>query len=152
MQFPEQVPILCCIAEPGSGCPMQTPSGITKELITFLEYRQLQDQFIGHTCHIERTKKDLRVEQPTLRQLEEHFISYEMSFFELCFRPYLPQQKIDYAAYLTGEIEDMKSDTNRHFTWAKLGCQPTEEELALNYIASQAHENYRARFWHLVKD
>jgi hypothetical protein len=64
----------------------------------------------------------------------------------------LPKQAIDYAAYLMGEIEDIKSGTNRYFTWVRLGREPTEEELAMHYITSQAHENYRARFWHLVKD
>jgi hypothetical protein len=75
-----------------------------------------------------------------------------MELFELSFLPYLPNQRIDYATYLMGEIEDIKSAANRHFTWIALGHQPTEEELALHYITSQAHENYRARFWHLVKD
>jgi hypothetical protein len=74
-----------------------------------------------------------------------------MNLFELHFLHYLHNRFIDYAAYLMGEIEDIKSDTNRHFTWTQLRREPTEEELAMHYIISQAHENYRARFWHLVK-
>jgi hypothetical protein len=130
---------------------MQRPFGVANQPITFLEYRQLQDYFIWYICHVERTKRDFRVEAPSLRQLEEHFIFYEMDLFESYFLHYLPNQQIDYAAYLMGEIEDIKSETNRHFTWTNLGRQPNEEELALHYITSQAHENYRARFWHLVR-
>lgn len=151
MQFADHVSIRCCVAEPETGCPMQTLIGVANRPITFLEYRQLQDYFIGRTCHVERTKKDFCIEEPTLRQLEEHFISHEMNLFESHFLHYLPNQAIDYTAYLMGEIEDIKSDTNRHFTWSELGRRPTEEELAMHYITSQAHENYRARFWHLVK-
>ncbi len=151
MQCADQVSIRCCVAEPETGCPIQTPIGVANRPTTFLKYRRLQDYFIGHPCHIERTKRDFCVEDPTLRQLEGHFICYEMDRFEGYFLQYLPNQEIDYAAYLMGEIEDMKSDTNRHFAWSKLGRQPTEEELAVHYITSQAQENYRARFWHLVK-
>lgn len=151
MQCADQASIHCCVAEPQTGCPMQTPISVANQPITFLEYRHLQDYFIGHACHVERTKKDSCVERPTLRQLEEHFILYEMDRFELYFLPYLPNQEIEYAAYLMGEIEDMKSAANRHFTWTELGRAPTDEELAMHYITSQAHENYRARFWHLVK-
>jgi hypothetical protein len=125
---------------------------IIAHTITFLDYRQLQDQYIGHRCHIERTKRDCCISEPTLRDLEEHFIFYEMELFELCFLPYLPKQRIDYATYLMGEVEDIRSAANRHFTGTVLGREPTEEELALHYITSQAHENYRARFWHLVKN
>ena len=152
MQFSGQARSACYVAHSQTGCLMQTPSSVTNHPMTFLEYRQLQNQFIGHRCHIERTKKDYCVREPTLRQLEEHFISYEMPLFEFHYVPYLQDQEIGYADYLMGEIEDIKGETNRHFTWADLGRQPTEEELAMHYITSQAHENYRARFWHLVKD
>jgi hypothetical protein len=152
MPVAHQVSMRCCVAAPEIGCPMQIPIGIANRMITFLEYRQLQDYFIGYTCHVERTKKDYGIQEPTLRQLEEHFILYEMELFEAHFLHYLPKQAIDYAAYLMGEIEDIKSGTNRYFTWVRLGREPTEEELAMHYITSQAHENYRARFWHLVKD
>lgn len=151
MQCADQVSIRRCVAEPETGCPMQTLLGVTNQPITFLKYRQLQDYFIWRACHVERTKMDCCVEEPTLRQLEGHFICYEMDRFESYFLRYLPNQTIDYAAYLMGEIEDIKSDANRHFTWLQLERQPTDEELALHYITSQAHENYRARFWHLVK-
>lgn len=150
MQFVDRVSISWCVTEPQTRCPMQDARGIINHPLTFLEYRHLQNQFIGHTCHVERTKKALSVATPTLRQLEEHFIRHEMDLFEFYFLPYLSGQKIDYAAYLMGEIEDIRSDANRHFAWTALGRPPTEEDLAMHYITSEAHENYRARFWHLV--
>jgi hypothetical protein len=75
MQSSNQARSPAGVVEPRTGCPMQTPRGGVHHAITFLEYRQLQDQFIGHTCHIERTKQDCCIQEPTLRQLEEHFIS-----------------------------------------------------------------------------
>lgn len=152
MPLLDHVPIPCCGAERGTGCALQPPIGVANRPITFLEYRQLQDRFIGRPCHVERTKKDFCVVEPTLRQLEEHFIFYEMERFERYVVPCLPNQRIDYVAYLMGEMADIRSDTNRHFAWTTLGREPTEEELAQHYITSRAHENYRARFWHLVRD
>lgn len=120
---------------------------VPQEPLCFTVYRHLQDRWILDPFHKERTKRDLGLSrEPTLRELEEHFIDFEMKEFEQRYA----SQGITHTDYILGEIDEIRSEANHFFTGMTVCHAPTDDELASHYIESHANDTYRERFWHLV--